>query len=465
MKVNKNYEAELNLKDLLFHILYKWRIILLIGIIVAGIFGVVEYWGFEKYHRNGEKAPVEIQYESDLDSYQKSLDRVNALVNMNKTTRNGNNAGVVSILLGIDPTNIWTAEKKYFVDVEPSSNETNAMQAEGNSALKILAILAEAFSDEIDGEKLNEVFGTSIRRDINEVASICIDPDLKTLSVIGCGATEEQAVKRKEFVDTYLQTANKELSKTEKYKLILLGDSVGSKLVLTTRDQKGEKIEKDLWSMQWEMNTNYMNYQNQVYSYTVTRNDLAANPPAKPVPKTLRQALFGFAIGVFLAIAVCIMSYLFNGRLKTGRELKYRYDLSLLGEFTHSRGWWKGKGFDWILEKLEFGRKTNFENEMDNIASLVDGDKDGRSILLTSSLEEKEVKKIYDGLASRLQEKGIDLVLLPDYLYSSEAVCASGKTDAVLLVEEKYKSRVRDLNRMADMMTIKEAKVIGAVLI
>lgn len=53
MQLNKNYEIELSLKDLLFHVLYKWRFILLVGFIAAGFFGFMEYWGFEKYHRAG----------------------------------------------------------------------------------------------------------------------------------------------------------------------------------------------------------------------------------------------------------------------------------------------------------------------------------------------------------------------------------------------------------------------------
>lgn len=38
-------------------------------------------------------------------------------------------------------------------------------------------------------------------------------------------------------------------------------------------------------------------------------------------------------------------------------------------------------------------------------------------------------------------------------------------TYAVILVEERYKSKVKDLNRMAAMLKIENAKVIGAVLI
>ena len=74
-------------------------------------------------------------------------------------------------------------------------------------------------------------------------------------------------------------------------------------------------------------------------------------------------------------------------------------------------------------------------------------------------------KEIHERLSPKLQVKGIELAFETDYLHNSEAVAASRDLDSVLLVEEKYKSRIRDLNRMAEMLTIEDANVIGAILI
>ena len=462
MIINKNYEVELNLRDLLFHVLYKWRIIILISMIVGGVFGYKEYWSFEKYHRNGELTPAEIQYETEMGSYQKAVvqaEKVLAEYEAALQDTNGNRK--VPIIMGIDPTNIWTAEKKYYVDANQNFESSTVLT---DPSLKILTVLAEAFSWNIEEEKLIDAFGTDAVNDYSEVACICIDKDLKTISVIGCGATKEQAIRRKEFVDSYLISASKELSKNEKYTLEILSDHVASKAEWIRRDVTGEKIEKNLARIQESLNKGYQNYLNQLDIYTRNRNDLIANPPVKPEPKIISQAIFGFALGFFLSAIVIVGIYLFNGKLKTGRELMNRYDLFLVGSFSHSRAWWKGKGIDWILEHLEYGKTTKFENELDSITTLVESRKGNKRILITSTLGEKEIKKVYDGLASRLEKKGIDLILQAEYLHNSKAVEASADIDSVLLIEEKYKSRIQDLNRMATMLTIEEATVIGAIL-
>ena len=451
MWLNKNYEAELNLKDLLFHILYQWRIILLVGLIAAGGFGFKEYWSFEKYHRNGKQSPAEAQYEKNL----QELEEVNAGIDAYvKLIQDKMNYRDTSILMQMDPTNIWTAEKKYYLNISTESKD---------SADRILTFLSEAFAEDIENETLSNVFGTSERKDIDKVASVSVNRDLYTVSVIGCGASAEEAVKRKAFVDSCVAESAKRLSGTEGFLLEELSDSVGTKTVLTTRDAEGTRTEEDLATIQKNVSADIQAYEKQRDSYIKTRDSLRVS--GKPTAKVARQAFFGFALGAAVVVLACMLVYFFNGKLKTGREMRKRYDLALLGEVSHSRAWRKGKGIDRILERLEFGKIILLENELDNIASLIVPERNGKEIVLTGSLEGKRLQQVYEGLVSKLNEKGITVTLQADYLRNGAAVAATAGADSVLIIEEKYKSRIRDLNRMAEMLTIENAKVIGAVLL
>ena len=450
MKVNKNYEAELNLKDLLFHILYKWRIILLVGLAMAAFFGYKEY--------KKDLTAATAQYESEVAANQEAIARAEKdIAAYSELIQDKTNYRDTSILMKMDPMNIYTAEKKYYLNLEGSETDHSGTT---------MTTLTEAFSVDVDADTLMKNFGTKARNDINEVASISVNRGLRTISVIGCGNTEEEAVKRKELVDSYLHETEKKLKESLVFNLDVLSDSVGTKTVLTNRNVNGDRAEKDLAAVQNKVSEDIRNYQNQQNTYINNRNNLKSQTFTKPEADVKGQAIFGFVLGVFPTIVVCILFYLFSGKLKTARELKNRYDLCLLGEINHSRAWWKGKGLDWVLEKLEFGKKKkDLNTELAGTAALLDAEKDGKNIILTGTLEEKELKKVYDGLAPKLQEKGISLELQPDYLQNSDAVAASGKTESVLLVEEKYKSKVKDLNRMAEMLTIENAKVIGAILL
>ena len=316
-------------------------------------------------------------------------------------------------------------------------------------------------------DSLTDIFGTAARSDINEVASISANQDLRTISVIGCGNTKEEASKRKEFVDSYLHETEQKLKKEPlTFSLDVLSDSVGTKTVLTNRDVNGDCVEKDLAEIQNKLSESIRSYQNQQNNYINNRNALLQKTFTKPEKNVKSQAVFGFALGAFVMIVICILFYLFNGKLKTARELRNRYDLSVLGEMNHSRAWRKGKGLDWVIERLEFGKKKKDPAvELAAVASLIDGEKNGKNIVLTGTLEEKKLEEVFAGLAPALEKKGINLTMRPDYLHSSDAVAASGSADTVLLAEEKYKSKVKELNRMAEMMTIENANVIGAVLL
>ena len=457
MRLNRNYEAELNLKDLFFGILYRWRILLLVGLIAAAAFGFMEYRGFDKYHRKGELTPAEAKYESNMEDIRQlnaDIDAYNGLI------RNKSEYRKTSVLMNMDPTNIWTAEKVYLLNTEADPADPDAgTRAEE----KILTVLSGALAEDAGEDKRTEVFGTGERKDTDLLASVCVSRSRHTVSVIGCGATAEEAGKRKEYADSLLQAAGEKLS--EKFTLEALSDSVGTKTMLTVSGPDGEKAEMDLAAAQYALNQEIQTYEKQRDAYVKSRNSLKAQTSGKPSPKIVRQALLGFAVGICAAAVFFACLYFLGRRLKTGRELGRRYELALLGEVSHSRARRKGKGIDRLIEKLEFGKGTDLENELDSAASMIGRDMDGTEILLTGSLEEKALRPVYEGLAARLQEKGIRLTMQAEFPRNSKAVEASVKADAVILAEEKGKSRIRDLDRTAEILAAGNAKVLGAVLL
>ena len=449
MKLNKYYETELNVRDLFFHVLYQWRILLLVGLVAAAFFGHREY--------KKDLTSAMAQYEANVASNQEAIARAEKdIAAYEELIEDTTNYRDTSVLMKMDPKNIWTAEKIYFLNLDGSPVDHSA---------ETITKLLESFSQDISDETLIDVFDTSARNDIDEIASISAHRGLRTIYVIGCGNTEEEALKRKAFVDSYLSETVKKLQETFVFSLETVSDNIGTKTVLTTRNNYGDRVEKDLASTQNVVSENIRLYQDQQKTYINNLNNLKSQTFTEPTKHIVKQAILGFALGLFIVIVICILVYLFNGKIKTSRELRNRYDLSLLCEMNHSRAWRKNKGLDRVIERLEFGKKTTMENELDNVSFLIDNEKYGKKILLTGTLEEEKMKEIYKGLSSRLQEKGINLTLEANYLHNSKAVAASSDLDSVILVEEKYKSKIKELNRMAEMLTIENANVIGAVLL
>ena len=311
MRQKSKYEAEISLNDLLFHLLYKWRVILIIALIAAGLFGFIEFWSFEKYHRLGELTPGEKKYEADVAANNDALElteeiiaRYDELIQEQVAYLN------TSVLMTLDPMNIWTAEKKYYVNVHTKMDVLDVDGVAFDSSGKIMTVLSEAFSKDIESAKLLKAFGTDERKDIDYLASVIVNRDLSTISVVGCGATEEEALSRKAFVDSYLIDTSRKLSATEKFSLEVLGDSVVSKISLVGKNVNGAKEERDLSKIQKLLVENYQNYQNQIASYSQTRNNLLAKTFIKPEPKTIGQAVWGFVIGSFLTVVILLLIYL-----------------------------------------------------------------------------------------------------------------------------------------------------------
>ena len=52
-----------------------------------------------------------------------------------------------------------------------------------------------------------------------------------------------------------------------------------------------------------------------------------------------------------------------------------------------------------------------------------------------------------------------------DILRNSDAIADAGKADAVVIVEKKHISRMKDIGRMAEILEISKAKVIGSIIL
>ena len=73
MQINKNYEREIDLKDLFFHLLYHWRSILVAAVIFAILLGTRQYLNLEQTHKKGKLTKAEKQYEVDLQAFRDKL--------------------------------------------------------------------------------------------------------------------------------------------------------------------------------------------------------------------------------------------------------------------------------------------------------------------------------------------------------------------------------------------------------
>ena len=71
--LNQEYNPEVRIRDLLFHLLYRWRSILLAALICGIVFGAWQYFSVDAAHKAGNRTKDEQRYEQDLASYQATV--------------------------------------------------------------------------------------------------------------------------------------------------------------------------------------------------------------------------------------------------------------------------------------------------------------------------------------------------------------------------------------------------------
>ena len=114
--VNREYDPEYRLKDFIFHLLYRWRSILLVVLLCAAVIGGLKAFSANAAHQAGNKTKDELRYEQDVEAYRKEVANAQKKLKKNRDVLNERLAyREDSLLMQLDPGNVWVAEKKYLV--------------------------------------------------------------------------------------------------------------------------------------------------------------------------------------------------------------------------------------------------------------------------------------------------------------------------------------------------------------
>ena len=186
----KTDEQGIRLKDLWLHYRRRWKSILLVTVLFAAILGGWQAIRVSNIHGKGEKTKDELRYERDMATYHEVLS--NAEHNVAERKRQVEESYAYrdgSILLNLDPEDLWIAEKKYLVSLP-----------EGGAAGDVLAAYTGAMGVDHDASALLAAFGTENAGYAGEVVSIAAKPVENSFTVRVYGASEEAAKKGLEYV-------------------------------------------------------------------------------------------------------------------------------------------------------------------------------------------------------------------------------------------------------------------------
>lgn len=446
------YEVELNLKDLLFHLLYRWRSLLVAALIGAIVLCGYQFFSIKSVHDEGKLTKEERQYQIDLQTYRENLSSGRRQVEtLTRQLEGQNKYQAESIYFRLDAQSVWTARASYLVKVDPSVLDTLPQGSTIDPADSLLSSYALPLSSATDDE-LKAAFGTENPSYAAELVLVSTDPTTNTVNVSVKGATRESAEAGLSLVQGKILLLEEKAQEIEKHTLTLTGQ------------QSTQGTDSGLAQAQKDLAKSMEDSQKLLQEAREQVNELEnKKEPKEPGMHLLRMGVVGFILGAFLLAAVYLAVFVLRGTLTGGSDLARRYDLPVLGEFERTMSLHGGKGLDKFFQKHELKEQIEDSAVYDRIASLIAEKTDVKNLLLLSTLPEEKLAILQKELSSRLP--GLSLEAQGNFLENGEAIPKASAADAVLLAEEKGISKNKAIDSMAKALVLSKANVIGAVIL
>lgn len=282
------HDTEIRINHLFSHFLRRWKSILVVTVICAAVLGGWQYFSIKKTHDAGAQTKEEARYAQELADFQEKLK--NAQENVEESTAICEDHKAYrqnSILMNLDPNNVWIAEKKYRVS-----------GAEESAAPDLLAAYTGAMSSDHDKDAVLEAFGTDNAGYARELVNITADSAENSFTVTVWAADRERAEKELAYVSGKIEETKKQAAGIGQHTLKVLNEGASVNVLeslIVKRDALAEQIAD--------------NEDTIVRAKRSLRNVLESKPfePGDPV---VRWAVTGGVLGFLLMIAIYLTTFL-----------------------------------------------------------------------------------------------------------------------------------------------------------
>lgn len=307
---------EFNLKDLLFYILYRWKPIVLIAVLLALLLGVVQtYPQYKAVSTTPTEEMLQMQqsyydqldiYTTDLENTQKKLDTFQEYLN-------------TSILMNADPRNVYLAKAAYYID--PSYQIlTDILFQDPSKAFTLAWHYKDHLQSNSTYTALSEALGIE-EKYLMELVVVSLG-DSGTLSFSVAHPEQETALAIRDYLDNALYQHHETLTELAEHTLTTVSQSCGL-FVYNLMDQTQQEAAKKMTLLVDELNTKTDN----LNTFKKT------NAPASPnIASTfVKWALVGGVVGGVLMVVFFFLLGIFDNRVYSPDYVATKYGIPALG--------------------------------------------------------------------------------------------------------------------------------------
>lgn len=465
-KTNYNESKIINILDLFFAILQRWRLLIICLIIGAVLLGIFGWWKsgtssnsqIEEFYKINESLSADRK--AVLNNYVSRTNRINEAIEEQRIYNSS------SALMQLDPNNIDICEMIFNIksDGEESSDK---------------AAIAKTYAAILNSENLGEKIFESIGRNnslTNYTGIVNIEDGdgllvVKTYLPAGsdCSKAEDIIIKNIDGLKSDV------ISKIGDHSIELVTKSDYNAAVKEVLDQQDNALNRiqNLKDERREITDSLSDKYEKTYYYVVLENNVLEGGEIITVSGgrhiSIKFIFIGAILGVIVGAACIALKYIYSGTVKGKKDIEDNFNIQVLGnydlgnDFNKKRNtkldkWLKLKRTKEILPESEMtdliAAKLKLEADKDlsrNVCIVID-----RNVSADMSVMESIIKKVGDNPK---------VTIVKDILRESNEMENLSGIDGAVLVAQVNKSRFDDLKKENILCSSYQIKVLGSIVL
>lgn len=480
----ESYEKEINLQEIVFYCLKKWRWFVAWMVLVALFVGGIKVTktvcaNQDKLKIQKMKGVVSVEKTEDLVLNPRVAYYEKAVAEMEREMVLQDQYMQNSMIMQMDPYCLQTAVLTFHIEIPEDENEANALDVlvDSYSAYVIDGRLAQELTKKAGGGLLSDMqYLLSVSNNYSRVSVISDGeqtqwPKQCVLQVTLVALNEAHIEMYMEIAEAAIKSYSEELmSKILEHEINLLATT------------KSERMDSDIQNYQIEVLNSYTSSAQKLNDLKAQLKDIKNEEGEvikfesdvlaleNPIVTGIKFCVIGAILGACIAGAVIIIYYILSKKLLNIDCFEKEYGVCLLGRFCENKEKNRRIGLvdRWIqqMEEGEYAKVDPKERNrivVSNIKSIIMGTQGITKVMLAGTISNVVAESVCEQLKQEIPEK-----LFSDYkqlLFSIDAMEALNEYDAVLFIEKEAVSEKKLILEECYVTKQRNAKILGVIII
>ena len=462
METQEKKTREINLAELFWQILLKWRSIICFGVLFAVLLCGMKYMMDTKSYHASQNIDTK-QLENQLTEEERQ--QVAQANNLSARIKEYETYLETSAWMQIDPYKKPMVELQYYVDSEYTFNYTEESKNDYTSSLMTL-YYNYIMSGEMSQNVIDEAKLSISQADLSELWGISQVGNSISIKII-CPEKDKMEMVA-DSIKTHLSSKEAEFQDIGPHKLKLLSDSQNVVVDNNLIDRKNT-ISNNISTMSAQLKSLKTGMNGQ--QLLLLQSEENEEEDSEKAGFNLKFMILGGFFGAFLVCFWVVCKVLFTARLQSSDEIRTLYNLRLLGEIAvPSQKNHFLSGIDGMLLALKNRKKKKLSMEQQikiiaaNIALSCRQQKID-CIYMTGSEYENVNADILNLLKKELSSQNVKLKEGGSIYYDTESLKQSSEIGNIVLVEQKELSIYDEISHELNLAKEQNTYILGAIVL